>query len=78
MSETTEEETEFHIDSEYGRGFLAGAEAAERRIIEALENESRNCEKAGLWANGPELRQQLQDLHLGLNAAIELIKGEKK
>ncbi len=51
---------------------------AGKRIIKLLENESRNCEKAGLWANGPELRGQLQELHLGLNAAIALIKGENK
>jgi len=48
------------------------------RIIKLLEDESRQCEKAGLWANGSELRGQLQELHLGLNAAIALIKGENK
>lgn len=54
-------------------------EAREReRIIELLENESRNCERAGLWANGQELREQLQELHLGLTAAIALIKAENK
>lgn len=47
------------------------------RIIALLETESRNCEKAGLWANGVDLRSQLQELHMGLNAAILLIKGEK-
>lgn len=47
-----------------------------RDIIEKLEAESRQCEVAGLWASGSELRQQLQDLHLGLNAALALIKGE--
>lgn len=49
----------------------------QERIIELLEAESRNCEKAGLWANGADIRGQLQELHMGLNAAIALIKGEK-
>lgn len=47
-----------------------------KRIIDLLEQNSRECERAGLWANGPELRGQLQELHVGLNAAIALIKGE--
>lgn len=49
----------------------------ENRIIESLEKEARQCEKAGLWANGTDLRGQLQELHLGLNAAIALIKEGK-
>ena len=58
--------------------FEQGVKTERQRIVELLEEESRNCEKAGLWANGPELRQQLQDLHFGLTAAIALIKGEQK
>jgi hypothetical protein len=58
--------------------FQAGIRAERERIIKLLEDESRQCEKAGLWANGTELRGQLQELHLGLNAAIALIKGENE
>jgi hypothetical protein len=55
-----------------------GAYRERDRIIKLLEDESRQCEKAGLWANGTELRGQLQELHLGLNAAVALIKGENE
>ena len=48
------------------------------RIVGLLQEQARECEKAGLWANGLDLRNQLQELHLGLNAAIALIKGENK
>lgn len=60
----------------YNMGFERGQIFKQEQIIKLLEDESRNCEKAGLWANGPELRGQLQELYLGLNAAIALIKGE--
>ena len=50
----------------------------EERIIELLEKEARQCEKAGLWANSPDIREQLQELHLGLIAALEVIKGGNK
>ena len=46
------------------------------RIIKLLEDERRKCEQAGLFANGLELREQLQTLFIGLESAIELIKGE--
>jgi hypothetical protein len=58
--------------------FQSGVIAERKRIIKLLKDESRQCEKAGLWANGTELRSQLQELHLGLNAAIAIIKGENK
>ena len=47
-----------------------------KRLIDLLEQNSRECERAGLWANGRELRGQLQELHVGLNAAVALIKEE--
>lgn len=58
--------------------YLTGVGEERERIINLLEQNSRECERAGLWANGPELRGQLQELHVGLNAAIALIKGENK
>lgn len=64
--------------SDFARYYESGVHDERERIIKLLEEESRNCEKAGLWANGPELREQLQQAHLGLNAAIALIKGEQK
>ena len=65
--------------SEYVEELVNEAIQLERkRIIDLLEQNSRECERAGLWANGPELRGQLQELHVGLNAAIALIKGENK
>lgn len=56
--------------------FADGVSAEQKRIIELLKKESDNCAQAGLWANGSELRGQLQQLHLGLTAAIALIKDE--
>jgi hypothetical protein len=54
------------------------AKATEGRIIKLLEDERRKCEQAGLFANGLELREQLQTLFIGLESAIKLIKGENK
>lgn len=48
------------------------------RIIKLLEEEQRKCEQAGLFANDSSLRGELQTLFIGLNGAIELIKGEQK
>jgi len=56
--------------------FADGMQAERKRIIKLLKSESDNCAQAGLWANGSELRGQLQQLHLGLKAAISLIKDE--
>ena len=64
--------------SDLARYYESGVNDERERIIKLLEGESRSCEQAGLWANGLELRNQLQQLHLGLNAAIALIKGEQK
>lgn len=46
------------------------------RILGLLEEEKISCEKAGLWANDPELREKLQQLHIGLELAIKVIKGQ--
>jgi hypothetical protein len=54
------------------------AKVERERIIELLEAERRQCEKAGLFANGYEIRQKLQTLFIGLESAIALIKGETK
>jgi len=59
----------------YQEGFEDGRAAELKDIIALLEGESQTCERAGLWANGEELRSQLQQMHLGLNAVIKLLKG---
>lgn len=53
-----------------------GVKTEQERIVELLEAERRKCEQAGLFANGLELREQLQTVFIGLEAAIALIKGE--
>lgn len=53
-----------------------GQAMEQERIIKLLEDERRKCEQAGLFANGLDLREQLQTLFIGLESAIELIKGE--
>jgi hypothetical protein len=58
--------------------FDAGAIWKQNQIIQVLEEQVRECEKAGLWANGLDLRSQLQDLHAGLTAAIAFIKEYNK
>jgi len=55
-----------------------GVRTENERIITLLEDEKRKCELAGLFANGNELRQQLQALFIGLEASLALIKGEQK
>lgn len=62
----------------YNEGFERGKTSERKEIIEQLKGESQTCEKAGLWANGEELRSQLQQMHLGLNAVIRLLEGEQK
>lgn len=62
----------------YNEGFERGRAAERKDIIEQLKGESQTCERAGLWANGEELRSQLQQMHLGLNAVIRLLEGEQK
>ena len=59
-------------------GYEQGTINEQERIIKLLEDERRKCEQAGLFANGLELREQLQTLFIGLESAIELIKGENK
>ena len=53
-------------------------EAYKKNLIERLEAERRQCEQAALWANGPELREQLQTLWIGIETVLPLIKGETK
>jgi len=53
-------------------------EAYKKNLIEQLEAERRQCEQAALWANGPELREQLQTLWIGIETVLPLIKGETK
>jgi hypothetical protein len=64
-------------DRGYEAGRKAGIEETEERIIKLLEDEQRKCEQAGLFANGVELREQLQTLFIGLGSALTVIKGEK-
>lgn len=54
----------------------AAVEAYKANLIERLEAERRQCEKAAIWANGPELREQLQLLWIGIETVIPLIKEE--
>ena len=61
----------------FNEGFERGRVAERESIVELLEEQSRQCEKAGLYANGEDLRGQLQELHTGLNAAISFIKEQK-
>ncbi len=56
----------------------AGIEHENSRILELLEAEKRKCEQAGLFANDPSLRHELQTMFIGLQLAIDVIKGEQK
>lgn len=53
-------------------------EAYKQNLIERLEAERRQCEQAALWANGPELREQLRMLWIGIETVLPIIKGENK
>ena len=56
---------------------LTAVEAYKAELIERLEAERRQCEKAAIWANGLELREQLQLLWIGIETIIPIIKEEK-
>lgn len=58
-----------------GRGVEEFYRVERERIIASLEAERRQCEKAGLFVNDPELRKELQTLFIGLEAAIKIING---
>jgi uncharacterized protein YueI len=77
--ETGAEQSAYDKGFEYGdeQGRYLGAVDEQERIIKLLEEEQRKCEQAGLFANGVELREQLQTLFIGLDSALTLIKGEK-
>ncbi len=62
----------------YDRGF-ADAEDYWRpkeleRIVELLEKQRSQCEKAGLFANDPMIRGELQTLFIGIEAALDAIR----
>jgi hypothetical protein len=57
----------------YNQGVLRERE----RIVSTLEEEKRKCEQAGLFANDPILRDDLQKAFIGLQIALALIKGEQ-
>lgn len=62
----------------FDEGFDEGEKAERKRILEELEAQGRQCEQAALWANGEDLRAQLQQLYIGLQSAINVINGEKQ
>ncbi len=53
-----------------------GADSERKRLIKKIEKHKRELEKAGLFANGPQLRHELQTLYIGLEQALEVIQGE--
>jgi hypothetical protein len=64
------------IHTQTMNSYEKGRQIERDRIIKLLEDERRKCEQAGLFANGLELREQLQTLFIGLESAIKLIKGD--
>ncbi len=60
------------------RAFNSGVAHENARILQLLEDEKRKCEQAGLFANGYQLREELQTAFIGLEMAIMVIKEEQK
>jgi hypothetical protein len=66
------------FETEWDIAFRTGQETQLERITNLLESERRKCEQAGLFANDPNLRSDLQTMFVGLSMALDLIKGEQK